>query len=154
MASLSQSRLHDSVRCTTVKKRPEETIRQALLGKLVGELSYPAPLIAVEKELATLPHLNRSRKVPQRRFDIVVFALGIHPQHELYPLLLIECKADKISEETAAQALSYNSLVKAPFVALAGAEEVLWGRFDAVARRFVFEKGLPSYPTLLSWVRL
>jgi hypothetical protein len=87
---------------------------------MVDELGYPKGLIAVEKEISTLA-LND----PNRRIDILCYAMG---KNGLMPLLLIECKAEKLTPQAERQALGYNDAIGAPFVALAGPNEIktLW----------------------------
>lgn len=85
---------------------PEEQVRQKLLHKMMNQLGFPKGLISVEK------------KIGSRRYDIVCYARSMNP------LLLIECKAEKITAGTLAQAAGYNALLAAPFISLAGPNEV------------------------------
>ena len=107
------SYLYDPIRKKQVADTPEERVRQALLFQMIGPLGFPKSLLAVEKRL--------DRFFPgelSRRADIVAF---IKSGDELKPLLLIECKAEEIDEETYMQAAGYNSLLAAPFICLAHA---------------------------------
>lgn len=81
---------------------------------MIGSLGFPKGLIAVEGQLGEL----------KRRADIVCYAL----MPEMRPLLVVECKASILSEAAAAQAFGYNSTLGAPFICLAGGEEIatLW----------------------------
>jgi len=88
--------------------RPEEIVRQKVIKRLIEECGFPASWIAVEKKVPPL----------SRRLDILCYINGMHP------FLLIECKAEKIGEEAAKQAMGYNFYVKAPFVAVANGEEI------------------------------
>lgn len=146
MAS-SNSPMYDPIRGCFVKDTKEERVRQKLLRIMIRDLHYPPKMIAVEKELSQLPHLQLVPDVPKRRLDILVFAM--HKQ-ELLPLLMIECKAVKLSPKFAHQVVGYNSIVKAPFLCLANEKEVLTGYFDEEAGHFVFKPGLKSYPRLTS----
>lgn len=85
---------------------PEETVRQKLLHRMLAQLGFPKGLISVEK------------RVGPRRYDIVCYTAS------MTPLVLIECKAHKITASTLAQASGYNALIEAPFVCLAGPNEV------------------------------
>lgn len=85
---------------------PEESVRQKLLHKMLYELGFPKGLVCVEKKVGT------------RRYDIVAY------DREMAPLVLIECKADQITGETLSQALGYNGVLAAPFICLAGANEI------------------------------
>jgi hypothetical protein len=90
-----------------VAKTPEEIVRQSLLHKMLGSLGYPKSLIAVEKELSST----------HRRFDIVCFTPD--PKHGgLSPLLVVECKAEKMEKEALQQAMGYNSFLHAPFICI------------------------------------
>src|SRR5690242_14822270 len=87
----------DEVRRAWVAATPEEGVRQRVLKKMIHALGFPKELIAVEKELKELPHLA-GRSVPERRIDVLCYGKEIHPEHSLYPLLLIECKREAIDE--------------------------------------------------------
>lgn len=144
--------IFDPVRKKWVEATPEEIIRQGLIEKMLGELGYPPALLAVEKELSQLPHLRLVEKkvIPRRRADIIAFARNIHPDHVLSPLLMIECKAVPLTPKFAQQVIGYNSVVQAPFLALANGEQVLTGYFDQAAGHYDFASGLPPYSLLLS----
>jgi hypothetical protein len=111
MASSKWSKVYDSVRGRFVSLGPEEKIRQQVIQKMIGELGYPKGLIAIEKDLTA----------SSRRFDILCYAKRAQG---LVPLLLIECKAERIDEEAEAQAFGYNQSIRAPFVALASKEGI------------------------------
>jgi len=108
--------LYDPIRKKHVPATPEEIVRQRLLCVMVGSLGYPKGLLAVEKEVATL-----SGRGTNRRVDLVCFAPG---HGGARALLLVECKADRLSETAKRQALGYNEAIGAPFIALAGGGEV------------------------------
>ena len=114
--------------------KPEEEVRAKLVEHLVKSLGYPRALIAIEKELLSLPHIHEG---PKRRLDLLVYAKNGTP------LLLVECKAEKIDEKTLEQALGYNYLVKAPFVAIVGKDKALTVKADGE-----IIGGLISYDTL------
>jgi len=142
-------RLYDLVRKRWIKKTPEEVVRQTLLQLMIKKLGFPLALIAVEKELNQIPHLLRNRAaLPDRRVDIICFAKGIHPRFPLFPLLLVECKEDRITQAAIEQVVGYNMFVEAPFIALAdptGAALLL--------PEGTLQKGLPSYEMLLKAVQ-
>ncbi len=94
------------IRNRPVAHTPEEEVRQRLLEKMVGELGFPKGLIVVEKGIGF------------RRFDIVCYS------QEMSPLLLIECKAEKIDEGAIRQAMGYNETIRAPFICLASHLEI------------------------------
>ncbi len=152
MVSLSQKNsLYDPVRKKWVEKTPEEIIRQALIQKMTGELGYPIFLLAIEKELARLPHLNLVPKegLPKRRADIIVFAKEIHPEFPLFPLLMVECKVALLTPQFVQQVVGYNAIVKAPFLAIANESELICGSFDPEIGQYRFNQGLASYQYLL-----
>lgn len=141
-------RLFDPVRRKFVAATAEEMVRQQLLRRMMGELGYPKGLIAVEREIATLPHVGVGID-PERRVDVLCFACHIHPVHEVFPLLLVECKAEEVGFEAEMQAIGYNHWVRAPYICLAGKEGVrtLW--FDPVRCEHVGVPFLPPFRELM-----
>ena len=132
--------LFDPFRQTYIKATPEECIRSRLLHYMTDTLGYPKHLLVVEKQLSQLPGLE---KAPDRRLDIICFSKGAKG-----PLLLIECKADGVGQAAKEQLLGYNHYVQAPYVALAGKDEIKTGYFDAELGEYVFVSGLPKYEEL------
>ena len=162
MASLSQknstgrcetqraTRLICPVRKAAVPALPEERVRVQLLCDLIEKLEFPASSIAVEKELSQVPHLRSLvGTLPTRRIDILCFAKGIHPTEEFYPLLVIECKAVKLTSKMVRQVVGYNHYLKAPYIALVNQEEIRFGWFDTASGGYQFVSHLPTYSQLL-----
>jgi hypothetical protein len=146
--------LYDAIRGKAVGEQPEELVRQAFVNVIVRELGYPRELIMLEKQLSQLPHLTLSQeKIPDRRLDVICFAKGIHSDFELYPLLMVECKAVKLTPKVTQQVVSYNHYVKACFVAVVNVEEVKTGWYDKESKEYKFIDGLPSYQELLAQVK-
>lgn len=142
------------IRKQWVAATPEEEVRQRLLNTLVNDLQYPAECLGVEQALHLLPHLQVQNSVlPDRRADVICFAKGIHPQHALYPLLLIECKAIPLNDKVLKQVVGYNHYVGAYFVAVANASEVKTGWYDAKEKKYQFVDGLLPFNTLLNSLR-
>lgn len=112
---------------------PEESVRQGLIQKMIGELGFPKGLISVEK------------KIGNRRFDLVCYTKSTSP------LLLVECKAGELNEAAENQALGYNATVKAPFICLASptAIKTLWQERG----RIVSVPFLPTYDELYEFSR-
>lgn len=138
------------IRKAAVASLPEERIRVQLLCDLIEKLGYPSSGLAVEKELAQIPHLrSMGGKLPKRRADIICFAKGIHPTEELYPLLLIECKALKLTSKMINQVVGYNHYLKACYIALVNHEEIRTGWFDRTTQTYKFVPYLPTYAELL-----
>ena len=133
-----------------VKALPEEIIRQALLQKMIGSLGYPVNLLAVEKNLLGLEHLQKSSVKLDRRADIICFAKDLHPEYMLYPLLMIECKKGALNQKAIDQIMGYNYHIKSYFVALANGKQIktIWqGRDGLNSCDF-----LPSYHELIKAV--
>lgn len=134
-----------------MKQQPEEEFRRDLVNFMTEELGFPKALVSIEVSLHTLPHLQHaSSSIPRRRADIVVWAKGVHPQWELYPLLVIECKASKLSEAVVRQVVGYNHLIEAYFWAVANREECWTAWWDEEAQEYSLIKGLPHYEELLT----
>ena len=83
---------------------PEEWVRQNFLLYLTETLSYPASLIAVEKQLM----LGDVKK----RFDIVVYG------KDMKPFMIVECKEMNVSltESVLQQVLRYNINIHAEYL--------------------------------------
>ncbi len=116
------------IRAKGVANTPEERVRQALLQKMVGPLSFPKSLISVE------------RGIGGRRTDIVCYT------KEMAPLLLIECKVELLGELAIQQALGYNQTINAPFICVANANELITFWFEKDSR--VSVPFLPTYKEL------
>jgi len=147
LSTQSKDRIYDRIRNLWVLATPEEIVRQTLLKKMIDELFYPKELIVVEKSLSEISHFG-SMPTPQRRIDIACFAKKIHPEHLLYPLLLIECKESKKDALKALeQVKGYNVSVKAYFIAVAYPEGELFGFLERDQFRLL--DYLPSYSQLI-----
>lgn len=136
--------IYDPLRKLHVKATPEELVRQKWLDKMI-ELGYPPQHIAVEKSLRELlSHTFSKEKLPSRRVDIVCFS-----SKGLTPLLMIECKAIPLTEDALQQVLGYNHFLKATFVAIANASQIITGWYDCEKRDYSFIEELPSYEALM-----
>ena len=122
---------------------PEEAVRQRLLVQMM-DVGYPKQLLSIERGLRELAYSYKGR-VPDRRVDIVCFS-----KKGLHPLLMVECKAISLNQEAIYQVIGYNRFVKASFVAVANAEKVLTGWYDAATRQYRFIEKLPSYEYLMN----
>jgi len=130
--------LFDPLRNQWVKATPEEVVRQTWILRMIRELQFPRELIAVEKELKTLPQMTAS--MPDRRIDILSYR---KTEKELKPLLLIECKESDLKEEAFGQLMSYNFYIKAPYMALVNLNQILLhGPQEMLSR-------LPTYSELI-----
>jgi hypothetical protein len=121
------------IRKRWVADTPEERVRQNLIQKMIGELGYPKGLISVEK------------KIGERRYDLVCYTKSMQP------LLLVECKAEKIDEAAENQAVGYNASLKAPFICLASPTEIktLWQEREKIGS----VPFLPTYSELYDFSR-
>lgn len=120
----------DRVRRKYIALTPEEWVRQNFLCYLISAMAYPAPLIAVEKEI----RLGSLRK----RCDIVVY-------HDSAPWLVVECKEPNVavSESVLRQALAYNLSLDVPYLVLTnGAQTCAIGRGEGEP---AFLSSLPPY---------
>ena len=144
------SSLYCSVRKEWVAALPEEKVRQRILTQMISELEFPSALVSVECALRRFPHLNPAErvKVPDRRVDIVCFAKGT-TCGQLYPLLVIECKAVKLTAKVVNQVLGYNHFMRARFIAIANEKEFRLGWFDPLQEKYVFIDFLPDYHALV-----
>jgi hypothetical protein len=142
--------IHCLIRKEWVAATPEEQVRQGILKYMISSLGYPKESLTVEKALDQMPHLStQGLSIPDRRADIVCFAKGVHNTHTLYPLLLIECKAVKLSQPVVLQVIGYNQYLKAHFVCLANKTEVRTGWFNPDLKHYQFVSTLPTYQQLL-----
>lgn len=141
-----------SIRKYWVADLPEERIRQALILNMTQELGYPLNWMALEKSLDQLPHIQPHPSLPKRRADLIVFAQHIHPQHALYPLLLIECKATPLNAKVLRQLIGYNHFIQAPFIAAVNANDLHFGFYHQKVKDFQFEKQLPHYSELIQFI--
>ncbi len=139
------------VRKSWAKALPEEVVRHRLLHFMIDKLHFPLSSLVVEKALNQMPHLalKPRQELPDRRADIVCYAKGIHPGYDLYPLLLIECKAVALTQSVIQQVLGYNQHVEALFVAVANEKEMRTGWFDREKRKYQFIPYIPSYDQLI-----
>ncbi|MEF9519405.1 type I restriction enzyme HsdR N-terminal domain-containing protein [Chlamydia crocodili] len=153
--------IFDPIRHKILASTPEEKVRQELIAFLIEELLYPSSLIIVEKGLKTLfPLLTRKNiRLPRRRPDLLVITPATYTNFEgkTYnlgnpkPLLLIECKARVINQQTMNQLLSYNYIIGAPCLSVVCYRKQQTGFLNPKTQTLDFYPGLPSYPQLLSY---
>lgn len=144
----SNQKLHCLIRKEWIKASPEEQVRQKLISFMINDLDFPASMISVEKELRHIPHLKLQEDIPNRRADIICFAKGIHPDFNLYPLLLVECKATSLTPKVLQQVTGYNRLLQAYFVAIANDQKIQTGWYEKEKKEYLFVHHLPSYQEL------
>jgi hypothetical protein len=110
---------------------------------MIEGLGYPKSLIAVEQPIDSLPHSNIKTN---RRADIICFSKN--SSEELYPLLLIECKAVPISEDVFRQVEGYNTVVKAFFFTVVNQTEIFTCWLNEQKERKTINY-LPTYQQLI-----
>lgn len=138
------------IRKELVVASPEERVRQQLLHQMIHHLGFPFAYLSIEKALCQIPHLAlKDCTIPNRRMDLVCFCKGIHPKQELYPLLVVECKAIKLTKDSISQVIGYNHFIQAYFIALANGKEIKTGWYDPIKKGYTFIDFLPSYSSLL-----
>lgn len=135
MVSSKSNSLYCPIRAFLVAATPEELVRQKLIAQMLGPLGFPRGLLAVEK--------NLFEKV-LRRIDLVCF----YPVQDLLkPLLLVECKAERLTKEAENQLFGYNAEIRAPFLCLASRKEVkIFWQEKNIVKSAPF---LPSYAELV-----
>lgn len=128
------AKIYDPIRKKQVAKTPEEQIRQWVLRHMIDTLSFPKGLIAVEALLES-----------GRRADIVCY---YKKNDALFPLLVVECKAQVLEEEAYLQGAGYQTTLLAPFLCLAHPKgmRTFWKEKEIV-RSMAF---LPPYLQLIS----
>lgn len=153
LSKQSKSQVYDEIRGLWTTLTPEEKVRQRLLKKMIGELSYPRELLSVEKSLEELTVFPKTEgSIPLRRVDITCFAKNIHSDYTLYPLLLIECKKEEDSIQKAwEQVKGYNHFLRAYFLAISHNEGELFGYYSG--NSFQSLPYLPSYSELIKVVK-
>jgi|LakMenE18May11ns_1017448.scaffolds.fasta_scaffold9807293_1 hypothetical protein len=154
--ALNDTLIHCRIRKEWIVATPEERIRQKLLAYMIEDLAFPASQIALEKALKQMPHLQLESRyaIPNRRADITCFAKGIHSKHNLFPLLVVECKAVALNAKFLNQVLGYNHFLGAYFVCLANQQEIRTGWYDTTLKTYRFIDYLPSYDHLLRSLKI
>jgi Type I restriction enzyme R protein N terminus (HSDR_N) len=149
-----QKQLYCPIRKEWVAELPEEIVRQSVLQRMMHHLGFPPSLIAVEKALRHMPHIVSKdlKNVPDRRADVVCFGKGIHLSFDLYPLLVVECKAIPLTPKVIHQVAGYNHFIKAYFIAIANQTEILTGWRDQRKQNYTFIHYLPTYANLIEAV--
>lgn len=150
---MNNDRIYDPIRKIAVLALPEEKVRQKLINRMIKELGFPKSYLAIEKDLCSLEHLKKEALSTKRRADIICFAKDIHPNFTLYPLLMIECKAFKLSKKTIDQVVGYNHLIKAYFVAIANEYEIITIWYNIKEKKYKSVNFLPSYSELTQMVK-
>jgi hypothetical protein len=125
----------DTCRKKYVALTPEEWVRQHFVNYLVTEKGCPASLIRIES--------SQTYNTRMKRADIVVY------NSERKPVLLVECKASHhpVSESNLQQALTYNSKLNAPYLALTNGMEHRYAKF--AENGFTSLESLPHFAEMV-----
>lgn len=129
--------IYDPIRNTYVRLTPEEWVRQHFVQYLIQEQGVPAGLVAIEASF-------RYQDLP-RRADI----LAHDRQGE--PLLLVECKAPRVSigQDAFDQGAGYNLVLGAPFLVVTNGQVHYACRIDFEGQSYSFLDDLPRYADML-----
>jgi hypothetical protein len=128
--------IFDEIRKKHLVLTPEEWVRQHFIRYLISEKKFPASLLKIEGGLS----LNQTKK----RSDILVYTnLG-------EKIMVIECKAPAIAitQATFDQAARYNSVYKAPWLAVTNGLQHYYAKIDHQNGKFLFVEELPMYMEL------
>lgn len=120
----------DKIRKRFVTLSLEEWVRQNFIAYLTKTKSYPAPLMAIEKEI----RLGELKK----RCDIVVYK-------DSRPWMIIECKEPQVrlDEKVLRQILGYNMSLQVPYLVLTNGETTHGLRRTGGAPEFLTQ--IPDY---------
>ena len=129
-----QYEIFDLIRKKYVLLTPEEWVRQHFVNYLINHQHYPKSMIQVEREII---YNNLSK-----RFDVVVYdQMG-------EPFMLVECKAAsvKLSQETFAQAATYNLNLKSNYLVISNGKQHFCCKIEHKLKKYDFVSQLPAYP--------
>lgn len=131
--------IFDPLRRKYVLLTPEEWVRQNFVQFLVQDRGCPRGLMAVEKGFYYHGMLCR----------VDVMVADRHGQ----PLLLTECKAPgvRLSQHPFDQIARYNSVLKAPFLAVSNGTEHFCCRIDHERAKSTFLELIPSFDEMIEW---
>ncbi len=126
------TRLWDPLRGQWLLLTPEEWVRQHMIRYLIDQRGAQAQYIVQEYPV----NLNGQ---PQRADIVVTDRSGA-------PCLVVECKAPevKLRRESLAQVVRYNSVLKAPYVALTNGLQLMCSAWDCESRRYTPRTELPD----------
>jgi len=128
--------IFDNIRRKFVRLTPEEWVRQHFCNFLISEKGYPAERIVNEAFLM----VNGQKK----RCDSVLF------DRELKPKVLIEYKSPdiQINQKVFDQIMSYNWILKSPFIMVSNGLSHYCCKLDFINRSFIFLDEIPDYVNL------
>jgi type I site-specific restriction-modification system R (restriction) subunit len=131
--------IFDLLRKKYVKLTPEEWVRQNFIQFLLTEKSYPAALIAIEKELK----INGMKK----RCDAVVYNIDAEP------IMIIEFKAPEvnINQKVFDQVAVYNTKLKVEYLIVSNGLQHHACRINLEDAKYEFFMDVPTYSELMKY---
>ena len=128
--------VYDPFRERYVRLTPEEWVRQHFVRYLTQELDVPAGLVAIE---AAFQYQGQPR-----RADVIVH------DRQGAPLLLVECKAPRVSldQEVFDQCARYNVVLEAPYLVVTNGQTHYACAIDVEEQSYAFLDDLPPYEQL------
>lgn len=129
--------IYDPLRERYVRLTPEEWVRQHFVRYLTGTLDVPTGLVAVEASF-------RYQSQP-RRADIIVH------DRQGDPLLLVECKAPRVSigQDAFDQCARYNIVLGAPYLVVTNGQTHYACAINFDTQSYKFLDDLPPYDRLV-----
>lgn len=129
--------VYDPLRQTYVRFTPEEWVRQHFVQYLIQEQGVPAGLVGIE---ASFQYQGQPR-----RADIIAH------DRQGEPLLLVECKAPRVSigQDAFDQGAGYNLVLGAPFLIVTNGQTHYACAIDFESESYRFLDVLPPYDALL-----
>lgn len=133
----------DPIRKKLIYVTPEETLRQKVVFYLLHTLKVPAHMIRVEDSLT---HYGLNLK---KRPDIVI--LSGSAEGDLFPLAVIECKADTVSlsEKEFHQVSQYSDWLGSTYTVLTNGASSFCYKYDEDAEQYVQIEDLPEYDKMI-----
>jgi len=130
--------IYDPLRDRYVRLTPEEWVRQHFVQYLIQALDVPGGLVAIE---ASFQYQDQPR-----RADAIVH------DRQGDPLLLVECKAPRVSinQDAFDQCARYNIVLEAPYLVVTNGQTHYACAIDFENQTYSFLDDLPPYPQLLS----
>lgn len=133
--------IYDPIRKKLVPSTPEESVRQNIIQYLLQMCKVPPQMVEVE---FSLNKWAGAHLVAGARADILVWKKD--DQGELYPWLLVECKAPKVKldEKIQLQVSRYLNSVKPLHIMFTNGPDSQYFQFQGA--HYVDIAGIPRYP--------
>lgn len=134
----------DPIRKRLIYITPEETVRQKVISYLLDNLKVPADMLQVEEHLSHYGIKSRDRA------DIVI--LEMNKENTLFPLAVIECKAENVplDEKAMSQAIAYSDALESIYTLLINGEEYFCYKYNDKTKEYVQIEELPKYKAMLT----